>query len=1368
MKRPFNYQFFSIFLFCCLGIFSQAQAQTTIYLPEISSTGSCNLVRSLSTTNLNGITAVQLEFWTSQPVQGLTSRLELTSSGGPDNGEYATSFTDNIDNSKLNQWQTLTIPFDLAQVFVTVGNTTPNINAINYLRMYISGEPSGTYKVRNIKAVRTTNIYAPEISSSGSCNLVRNLSPTNLSGITDVQLEFWTSQPVRGLTSRLELTSSGGPDNGEYAASFTDNIDNGKLNQWQTLTIPFDLAQVFTTVGNTTPNISAINYLRMYIVGEPNGTYKVRNIKALMGTISGTVDNTPPSQPTGLNTSQTNYDVLLTWNASTDNVGVTGYDVYNGNTRVATNRTTRNFTFTNLSAGSYTFKVAAKDAAGNVSTQATTPATLGAITRTLQAETANVLSGCGMASNHSGANGPNGEFVDYGGDGTYAEFTNVSGLPSTGSLTVRYSAENSTRGLQLKVNNTTYPAKSSLSPTTSWSQWKTATWTNVSFAANNTIRLTAVGNGPNLDELVINGVGLSNSGGNITLPIEVLGAEGTTASVQFTVNNLSSSNNKLQLVINNLSYQNKGSVKINNGSYLALNHANVDMQPQALARGGMVHGGFNTIRLTIPGNDLQNGNNTVTFRFDESDGISIGYRVVKMNVLDANGSPLLGSNVFTEDNPDNWTGPSTSAAAISRGATLWSQRNKLWNHYLPSGRTGSWYSYDIPTTRPITASCSDCHTKDGRDLELFSYSNKSIIERAKFHKLSQSEAEDITSYIRSLSAGDPNIERVGRPWNPPYQPGPALDGETNMNLWAAGAGLDAVLETDAEMLPYLFPNGVTKAEIEQLFDKDAMYDRTIIPLAIQFPDWKHWLPMVHPLDAYDNNYLLNTSPRKPLKGIDDMRAFLDNYYSSNSVNNPPSNLLSQLVKMYDEFRFFQEDGATNKNHWRTQGGRAEANLKNGIAHELANTSLARLLSVKNFEFMQEFQLQDKADRYVNAADQPGDRQWPSLRYSVFEVPPHFTARNSKAFVGQQDKTGYYESTNWYNLQFVLNGGNGLVGGTQPTDFNYHVPHIGRAIRSSGIDEPLRYFSAIAQSWQIRTWTGQTGPGEKGYKLKQQGPWAFVGIDQNFDFFYTKFTTKDRPHIMVDKLADINPNLPKWIVGALLKQFNDEMDRNLNRLSAWPRTTDTKGSSTRLERASKNDGDLYSLNTLKNKIGGMPHRHADKLNYITPILKEIMGNDCAEVNRYLDWCNDAFTQINWPGNCSSSNRTVVAPNTLITQNDVLDRSVVTIGGTDIHNTDANNTALITNENGQQTRGTAALYPNPFSQTFLLNTMDLEANQTYYLKLQTALGITVHQQEMHVNASHEAISVTPNITSGMYLLTLYDQQGNVVHSHKIIKQ
>ncbi|WP_416293288.1 chitinase [Paenibacillus illinoisensis] len=80
-------------------------------------------------------------------------------------------------------------------------------------------------------------------------------------------------------------------------------------------------------------------------------------------------DTTPPSIPAGLTSSSiTGTSVQLTWNASTDNVGVTGYDVYqNGILVKSTSAVTT--TISGLTSGTaYVFTVKAKDAAGNVST----------------------------------------------------------------------------------------------------------------------------------------------------------------------------------------------------------------------------------------------------------------------------------------------------------------------------------------------------------------------------------------------------------------------------------------------------------------------------------------------------------------------------------------------------------------------------------------------------------------------------------------------------------------------------------------------------------------------------------------------------------------------------------------------------------------------------------------------------------------------------------------------------------------------------------------------------------------------------------------------------------------------------------------
>lgn len=85
--------------------------------------------------------------------------------------------------------------------------------------------------------------------------------------------------------------------------------------------------------------------------------------------VTYTQDTTPPTAPADLKAENiTDAAADLSWTASTDNVGVTGYKVYNGSTLVTT-LTGTSYTVTGLSAGtSYTFRVTAVDAAGNEST----------------------------------------------------------------------------------------------------------------------------------------------------------------------------------------------------------------------------------------------------------------------------------------------------------------------------------------------------------------------------------------------------------------------------------------------------------------------------------------------------------------------------------------------------------------------------------------------------------------------------------------------------------------------------------------------------------------------------------------------------------------------------------------------------------------------------------------------------------------------------------------------------------------------------------------------------------------------------------------------------------------------------------------
>ncbi|MER5419414.1 glycosyl hydrolase family 18 protein [Streptosporangium roseum] len=80
-------------------------------------------------------------------------------------------------------------------------------------------------------------------------------------------------------------------------------------------------------------------------------------------------DTTPPSVPGNLRSTATSSStVSLAWNASTDNVGVTGYEIYRGTTLITTVTGTTH-TDTGLTpATAYSYTVRARDAAGNRST----------------------------------------------------------------------------------------------------------------------------------------------------------------------------------------------------------------------------------------------------------------------------------------------------------------------------------------------------------------------------------------------------------------------------------------------------------------------------------------------------------------------------------------------------------------------------------------------------------------------------------------------------------------------------------------------------------------------------------------------------------------------------------------------------------------------------------------------------------------------------------------------------------------------------------------------------------------------------------------------------------------------------------------
>ncbi|MEU7748325.1 fibronectin type III domain-containing protein [Nonomuraea sp. NPDC049158] len=220
---------------------------------------------------------------------------------------------------------------------------------------------------------------------------------------------------------------------------------------------------------------------------------------------SGPPDTEKPSVPGNLHTTgKTSTSVSLAWDASTDNTGVTGYDVYNGTTP-ATTVTGTTATVSGLTAAtSYTFTVKARDAAGNTSdaSNAVTETT-GSGPVIYQAEDATISQGV-VESNHDGYTGTG--FVNYDNlTGSYVEWT--VNAPVAGPVTLELRYANGTtvnRPMSITVNGGAAVTRD-FNATGNWDTWQTSTLTVTLAQGVNKIRATATtaNGGPNADRISI-------------------------------------------------------------------------------------------------------------------------------------------------------------------------------------------------------------------------------------------------------------------------------------------------------------------------------------------------------------------------------------------------------------------------------------------------------------------------------------------------------------------------------------------------------------------------------------------------------------------------------------------------------------------------------------------------------------------------------------------------------------------------------------------------------------------------------------------------------------------------------------------------
>jgi cytochrome c553 len=520
----------------------------------------------------------------------------------------------------------------------------------------------------------------------------------------------------------------------------------------------------------------------------------------------------------------------------------------------------------------------------------------------------------------------------------------------------------------------------------------------------------------------------------IILPIEVFGANGTTASASFEMPRPLPEFGLLQLrlKVSGLEYDSQASLKINNSRWLPISTENVTLSKNAAAFGG-IGGGFHTfqLKMRLPIDCIVSGSNTIVFRFNRTNGLASGYRVLGFNIQ-SKGVDLLPSAAFTNDDPSKWQPPLNDAADISAGRTLWNTAS------LVESVSGA----------AIKAHCSDCHAQDGRDLKYFNYSNLSIQTRAMFHGLTAQQGDQIASYIRALKAP---TSSYARPWNPPYQPGPGLDSRP-VSDWAAGAGIDAVLDNDADTLSYIMPAGST-AKLAH----DAYLNQREIPIALQLPDWNHWLPTVSPLDAFGSKF-------------------------SNS------GLLSAYARLRSELR--PNDAAAYKAHytdilqWLSNQNGLFASVRqpqtsaawNDRVYDQEIYSVGQWLMVKSWEMNQEYGLEGMARAVYGP--HAADRAW-YTNQAFFTSPFMLKIPDPAPGIGNGSKIAFtYDSFIWYQTQLILNDGNGTEQGTYPIDRGYALAYLYNSLTWDGETSHVRAGTAgLMMEWMTKILQTGNDPAE---------------------------------------------------------------------------------------------------------------------------------------------------------------------------------------------------------------------------------------------------------------------------------------------------
>jgi cytochrome c553 len=576
-------------------------------------------------------------------------------------------------------------------------------------------------------------------------------------------------------------------------------------------------------------------------------------------------------------------------------------------------------------------------------------------------------------------------------------------------------------------------------------------------------------------------------------------------------------------------------VRTNGGSWVSVRNSNVDCAyPEN--NYACIAGGYSTVRFAMSASQLGglvDGANTVEFRFNGTEGVRSGFRILHIGFMrpgdnvetfvplpktDATDT-IIDESTFEYWDPDSWTAPAGygDAQYVSAGDALWSSENTL---------------VDLDGTS-IVAACGSCHATDGRDLQYFAFSNKTIVARSQSHGLTEDEGKKIAAYIRSLSFthtdGTPaTTSSPGTPWDPPYQPGPTGFGpdenqhpdDADPYYWAAGAGLDWVLEHDLETTQYAFPAsgnpanpGGTQVNADgslpwtryKLQDESewggnggvnrgTAINMREIPVSVQFPDWNNYLPDIHPHDGIPAQF-----------DGSDVESMFENAESV-FQGGDPNQVNSFITNAQGEYQNEIKQGGIDRDNPSSVGN--PSLTVNQLRHAI--TSGLQWRATKVWYLQHKYTMEDKADDLFCGS---GELEWceplgwlGNMR-TLFEMAPHVSGSgdNDPPYVYGTEAANDFYSHVWYQIQMVVNPGTPGNTGIVPVDEGYQEAFLQGACNMYNVPCGIRQIISEWKLWQM-------------YSNDRNGRGGVIPGNVNMDEIFSVVKTGDRKAKYWDQLT----------------------------------------------------------------------------------------------------------------------------------------------------------------------------------------------------------------------------------------------------------